>query len=132
MFASCFSLVALPNISKWDTSNVVNMSEIFSYCSYLTSLPDLSKWKTDSLINMSKIYAVCFKDGGKCYYFKSDLEHEIDQYVIVDTEKGEQFAKIVGVNIEKNFKETIKDIIRIATDDDYEQHLKNLKDAGSI
>ncbi len=78
---------------------------------------------------MSKIYAVCFKDGGKCYYFKSDLEHEIDQYVIVDTEKGEQFAKIVGVNIEKKFKETIKDIIRIATDDDYEQHLKNLKDA---
>ena len=32
MFNSCKSLKSLPDISKWDTKNVTNMSYMFSGC----------------------------------------------------------------------------------------------------
>ena len=43
MFNSCDELISLPDISKWDTSNVTNISSIFSSCKALISLPDISK-----------------------------------------------------------------------------------------
>ena len=41
MFARCKSLKMLPDISKWDTGNITNMSCSFSECSSLKSLPDI-------------------------------------------------------------------------------------------
>ena len=52
MFSIYSSLVALPDISKWNVINIIYMSEFFSYCSYLSSLPDISNWKTNSLITI--------------------------------------------------------------------------------
>ena len=49
----------LPDLSKWNTSSVNNMSEIFSGCSALILLPDLSKWNISSVNNMSKIFSGC-------------------------------------------------------------------------
>ena len=43
MFYDCSSIFSLPNISKWNTSNITNMSYMFSNCSFLFSLPDISK-----------------------------------------------------------------------------------------
>ena len=43
MLNECSSLISLPDISKWDTKNVNNMSYMFYKCSSLKSLPDLSK-----------------------------------------------------------------------------------------
>ena len=45
MFYDCSSLQSLPDISKWNTENVTNMSCMFDSCSSLQSLPDISKWK---------------------------------------------------------------------------------------
>ena len=45
MFYYCRSLQSLPDISKWNTENVTNMSYMFYDCSSLQSLPDISKWK---------------------------------------------------------------------------------------
>ena len=42
MFSGCSSLISLPDISIWNTSNVVYMDNMFSGCSSLISLPDLS------------------------------------------------------------------------------------------
>ena len=47
MFSGCNSLISLPDISKWNTSNVNDMSGMFSGCYSLISLPDISKWKTN-------------------------------------------------------------------------------------
>ena len=44
MFLLCMSLSSLPNISKWKTQNVTNMSCMFYVCSSLSSLPDIPKW----------------------------------------------------------------------------------------
>ena len=50
IFSGCFSLISIPNISKWDISNVTNMLGLFEVCIKLISLPDISKWNTSILI----------------------------------------------------------------------------------
>ena len=49
MFRACKSLKSLPDISKWNTSNVNNMNEMFYQCNSLISLPDISKWNTSNV-----------------------------------------------------------------------------------
>ena len=43
IFSGCSLLSSLPNISKWNTNKVTNMSCMFYGCSSLKSLPDISK-----------------------------------------------------------------------------------------
>lgn len=79
------------------------------------------------------IYGVKFNDNGKVYYFNaSNLKIHLNVNVIVETEKGLQYGKVVE-KIEKLedelLKEDLKNIIRLTTKDDYKQYLKNLKDA---
>ena len=50
MFFRCSSLISLPDISKWDTKNVIDMSYMFCKCSSLISLPNISKWDTKMLM----------------------------------------------------------------------------------
>ena len=46
---------------------------------------------------MMNFYGVTFKNDGKVYYFKSEeLECPINVTVIVETEKGLQFGKVVS------------------------------------
>ena len=44
MFYECKSLISLPDISKWNTSNVRDMNNLFDGCKSLISLPNISKW----------------------------------------------------------------------------------------
>ena len=45
MFCYCTSLISIPDISKWNTDNVIDMNFMFSHCSLLDNLPDISKRK---------------------------------------------------------------------------------------
>lgn len=82
---------------------------------------------------MSNIYGVTLKSEGKIYYFNGeDLEIEKNSYVVVETEKGIQYGKAIykAQNDKINIPiEEMKKILRIATEDDYNTYLKNLKDA---
>ena len=40
MFCLCSKLSSLPDISRWNTNNVTNMSTMFQECSSLTELPE--------------------------------------------------------------------------------------------
>lgn len=82
-------------------------------------------------MNNYYIYGVNFKDNGKIYNFKSTTKCPINVTVIAETEKGEQFGKVVSYipNPEIKNIEDLRNIIRISTKNDYEQYLKNLKDA---
>ena len=42
MFNECSNLLSLPDISKWNTNNLINMSDMFSGCSKISSLSDIS------------------------------------------------------------------------------------------
>ena len=52
-------LSSLPDISKWNTNNVINMDGMFYGCSSLSSLPDISKWNTNNVIFMSGMFGGC-------------------------------------------------------------------------
>ena len=60
IFSNCILLSSLPDISNWDTSNIIDMSKIFYNCRSLTSLPDISNWKTNNVIDMNKMFYNCF------------------------------------------------------------------------
>lgn len=82
---------------------------------------------------MDKIYGITLKSEGKIYYFNGkDLEIENNTNVIVNTEKGLQFGKVIHQIEEKKVTipiEEMKLVERIATDEDYEIYLKNLASA---
>ena len=50
LFYGCESLISLPDISKWEINNIINMSNIFVGCSSLKYLPDISKWNTNNVM----------------------------------------------------------------------------------
>ena len=59
MFSGCKSLTVLPDISEWNTENVIYMDGIFSECESLKSLPDISKWNTINADNISCMFYKC-------------------------------------------------------------------------
>ena len=56
IFNDCISLESLPDISEWNTSNVINLEGLFQSCSSIKSLPDLSKWDTSNVIHMGYMF----------------------------------------------------------------------------
>ena len=57
MFSVCSSLTSL-DVSNFNTSNVTNMNNMFWYCSKLTNL-DVSNFKTSNVTSMKSMFAVC-------------------------------------------------------------------------
>ena len=49
-------LNSLPDISKWDTKNVNNMSGMFYHCIALKSLPDISKWELNKYLEKEEMF----------------------------------------------------------------------------
>jgi cell fate regulator YaaT (PSP1 superfamily) len=75
------------------------------------------------------ICGISFKDGGKIYYFlKNDVDLNIGDYAIVETEKGEQLGKVMFIE-NKNFDQEMKNVLRKANQDDYNKYLRSLNEA---
>ena len=75
-----------------------------------------------------KLFSVVFKSNGKNYYFNGDDELVKGDYVIVETEKGEQYAQISKVQSEEFDLEKYKNIIRKATKEDTDNYYNLLKE----
>lgn len=76
-----------------------------------------------------KVVGVKINDNGKVLYFDSNgLNLKINLTVIVNTDKGLQFAKVVEF-LEDNDFDKYEPVVRIATKKDYLQHMRNLNDA---
>lgn len=76
---------------------------------------------------MAKIYGVVFSDKYKKSYYRSDEEYEVDNLVVVDTSRGEIVVKVVQV-LDKDIVD-IENIKRLATEEDYNNYMNNLKEA---
>ena len=70
----CKSLSSLPDISKWDISNVFNMTGMFYNCQSLSLLPNLSNWP------ISKVYDVKFMFH-KCCSFSYLTDNFLNKYI---------------------------------------------------
>ena len=82
---------------------------------------------------MIEVIGVSFKEKGRIYYFlPCDLNLKKNVTVIVETEKGLQFGKVVTelIKVDKNaYKLPLKNIVRIASKKDFEQHKKNINES---
>ena len=59
MFLGCVSLEYLPDISNWDISNVKDISCIFETCSSLIKIPDISNWNISKVNNLDRLFYGC-------------------------------------------------------------------------
>ena len=80
---------------------------------------------------MNNVAGVNFKENGKIYFFKAnDISVNDGDYVIVETDKGLQFGKVIVSNIKSTENtEDMKNIIRVATKEDINTYESNKKDA---
>ena len=57
LFNGCSKIKYFPDISKWNISNAIDISGMFSYYSSLEELPDLSNWNTKK--NVKWFFCIC-------------------------------------------------------------------------
>lgn len=79
-----------------------------------------------------KIVGIKLNEVGKTYFFDAeDVFVNISDNVIVETEKGLQYGKVVSEIAEKDISHDIeyKKVIRVADKNDKKKYLNNLKDA---
>lgn len=85
------------------------------------------------MISLIEIVGISFKDKCRTYYFSTNnLKLKKNITVMVETDQGIQFGKIVKGPIlleEKKLSLPLKNVLRIATKQDYFSYKKNLKDA---
>ena len=60
MFKGCKKLGCIIGLKYWNTSNVENISGMFSECSSLDSV-DISKWNTSNVTDMNSLFMNCNK-----------------------------------------------------------------------
>lgn len=82
---------------------------------------------------MTKVVGVRFKKAGKIYYFSPDnIDIKLEDFVIVETARGIEFGEVV-IGPKKISEEEIvaplKNVIRVALDNDVETHRENKKKA---
>lgn len=95
LFGECTNLKKLVNISNVDTSNVTDMSHMFTKCSSLESL-DLSNWDVSNVTNMSFMFFECILNNTSLdlsswdtknvtdmsYIFSGMSEEDLDNYTV--------------------------------------------------
>jgi len=82
---------------------------------------------------MINVIGISFKDGGRIYFFDpNNLNLETNINVIVETERGTQFGKVVTNIMEKNKQSLnlpLKRVIRLATHEDEQKNNENQQEA---
>jgi len=80
---------------------------------------------------MNRVVGISFAEGGKVYFFNNNgIDVNNGDFVIVETERGLQFGKVVIFNIKnKDANEDRKNIIRLANKKDLEQNERNIRDS---
>lgn len=77
------------------------------------------------------VLGVKFKVDGKSYNFMADEDFSIGDKLIVETERGLQLGEVASNEVDVVPKD-IKEIVRRATDEDYDNYLKNVKDSKKV
>lgn len=78
---------------------------------------------------MNKVYGVIFNNIDKKYYYLGEEDYEVGSLVLVNTERGLQLVKVVQILEDAETKEEMEKIERLATEEEYDAYLNNLKDA---
>lgn len=83
---------------------------------------------------MIKVVGIRFKSAGKIYYFDPDnIDVQFNDFVVVETARGIEFGHVVTGPKEISEEEIVsplKNVLRIALDEDFETHKANKKMAA--
>ena len=60
LFNGCSSLIEIPDISKWETSNITNMKAMFQNCSSISTMPDISNWNIEKVTDLSFLFNLLY------------------------------------------------------------------------
>ena len=78
-----------------------------------------------------KTIGVEFKEGGKQYiFFDNNLDINVKDYVIVETERGLQFGKVAAIYDKNIDNKDHCNVYKVANKEDLKQHKSNLRDAS--
>lgn len=77
---------------------------------------------------MKKVYGLIFGSNEKTNYYCANEEYNVGDFVIVNSKNGFQLAKVIQVL--DSLGEDLEFIERLATSDEYQDYLDNLKDAS--
>ena len=80
MFDGCYSLNLLPDISRWNTHNVRNMSCLFKDCQSLINIPNITIWNIDKVDYLSHMFSGCLS-----LVSLSNIVKKINRYYSIDT-----------------------------------------------
>lgn len=82
---------------------------------------------------MVNVVGVRFKKAGKIYYFSpDDIDIVLYDFVIVETARGVEFGHVVKgpkAISEEELVSPLKNVLRVATDEDFQIHRENKKNA---
>ncbi|NLN03603.1 MAG: stage 0 sporulation family protein [Clostridiaceae bacterium] len=82
---------------------------------------------------MIEVVGVRFRPNGKIYYFNpKGQKFDRGTYVIVETSRELEYGEVVIPNRmvdEEEIVPPLKDVVRVATDEDHETHLRNIEKA---
>ena len=93
MFANDSSLESLPDISKFNTSNVRNMEHMFTRCG-IKEFPDISKWDMSNVRNMKYMFSFIYLEG----FFPN-----ISRWNIINANAMGMFYHCYGLNLQNEF-----------------------------
>jgi len=65
-------IIDLPDISKWNTSNVTTINSIFNSCSSLKYMPDIIRWDISNITDSSYYLDGCKPKNKPKFKFKKN------------------------------------------------------------
>ena len=80
------------------------------------------------MIVLNNVYGVIFNELEKKFYYVFNGKLSVGDYVIVNTDRGEQLVKVVDIITKDDISE-YESIERIANESEYNAYLENLKDS---
>ena len=100
LFFGCSSLKSLPDISNWDTSNVVDMQWMFGRCSSLKEL-DLSNFHTEKVEYMSGMFKgdVLLEDLNISSFVVDNVYSMNEMFTNCPLPRGVDWIVPVGLNL---------------------------------
>ena len=82
---------------------------------------------------MIKVVQIRVREAGKVYYYRvGDMELKVDEYCIIQSERGQEYGQVVSETEhvpEESFEQPLKMVLRKITINDRYQINKNIRDA---
>ena len=97
VFENCYSLKIMPDISKWTPNNILLIDDIYFGCTSLITFPDISKWNFDNMYSFNKsIFSY-----NKSEQFISDKDSFEDE-IVFETLSSDFNLSTSSQNLSKN------------------------------